>query len=219
MLVGHFAAALIGKRIAPKTSLGTLVLAALLPDVLWGAFLLAGVEHVEIKPGKGAANYLASAIVPLSHSLLMDAVWGGLFAVAYFFRKRYPRGAWVIFGVTLSHWFLDFLSNGWMPLAPGVPWTGGLELWRSVLATLVAEGGLWLLGIIVYARATHATTRTGVYAFWAVIAFLTLAWINNITGPPPPNATAMAISSLVFFLLSVAWAHGMNRARPPDALN
>ena len=218
MLVGHFAAALIGKRIAPKTSLGTLALAALLPDVLWGAFLLAGVEHVEIKPGKGAANYLASATVPYSHSLLMDAVWGALFAVAYFFRKRYPRGAWVVFGVTLSHWFLDFIGNGWMPLAPGVAWTGGLELWRSVPATLVAEGGLWLVGITVYARATRAASRTGVYAFWAVIAFLTLAWINNITGPPPPNVRAMSISSLVFFLLSVAWASWMNRARCSDAL-
>src|SRR5438270_13696520 len=147
MLAGHFAAAFLGKRLAPETSVGTMVLAAVLPDVLWGAFLLAGLEQVVIKPGKGAANYLTYGNVPFSHSLLMDAVWGALLAGAYFLLKRYPLGAWVTFGVALSHWVLDFRSNDWMALAPGVAWTGGLELWKSVPATLVVDGGLWLLGI------------------------------------------------------------------------
>ena len=40
MLVGHVAVGLAGKRLVPQVSLGTLVLAALLADLLWGGFLV-----------------------------------------------------------------------------------------------------------------------------------------------------------------------------------
>ena len=69
MLVGHIAVGLAAKRITPRVSVGTAVLAAVLPDLLWCAFLLAGVEHAAIKPGRGAANYLALSGVAFSHSL------------------------------------------------------------------------------------------------------------------------------------------------------
>ena len=41
MLVGHFAVAFVGKLVEPKPSLGTLVLAAMLPDILWPIFRIA----------------------------------------------------------------------------------------------------------------------------------------------------------------------------------
>jgi len=52
MLVGHFAIGLTAKRVEPKISLGTLVLAAMLADFLWCVFMLAGIEHVQFKPGE-----------------------------------------------------------------------------------------------------------------------------------------------------------------------
>ncbi len=218
MLVGHFAVGFVAKRVEPKLSLGTLVLAAMLADFLWGIFLLAGLEHVEFKPGMGAANYIAAFDVAWSHSLLMDAIWAALFAGAYLLRRRYPRGAWVIFMAVLSHWLLDFVAHkADMPLAPGRPGRFGLGLWTSIPATLIVEGGFWLLAIILYVRATHAKKRLGVYAFWIVIAFLTLAWYNNIAGPPPPNPHTAPIVSLIFFSLVVAWADWMNRLRPAEA--
>ena len=55
MFVGHFAVGLGAKRIAPQVSLGTLVLAAMLADLLWCVFMLAGLEHVTFGPGLGAA--------------------------------------------------------------------------------------------------------------------------------------------------------------------
>jgi len=58
MHVGHFAVGMVAKRIEPKLSLGTLVLAAMLADFLWCIFMLAGIDHVEFKHGMGAANYL-----------------------------------------------------------------------------------------------------------------------------------------------------------------
>lgn len=215
MLVGHFAASFIAKRASPEVSLGTLVLASLLPDCLWVTFLLAGVEHVQIKPGRGAINYLDFEYVPFSHSLLMDAVWGAALGAAYFAYRKNRRGAIALFLLVVSHWLLDFISNRGMPLAPGLAPTLGLELWKSIPATIVVEGGLWLLGLILYVGATSARNRWGIFAFWGVIAFLTLAWRNNIAGPPPPSASAMGISSAVFFVLTVAWAFWMNRVRTP----
>ena len=215
MLVGHIAVGLAAKRITPRVSVGTTVMAAVLPDLLWCIFLLAGIEHIELKPGRGAANYLGASAFAFSHSLLMDATWGALLAAGYFLVRHYARGAWVLFAAVLSHWLLDFVAHRPdMALAPGVHRYFGLGLWNSVAATVVVEGGMWLLAIIVYVRATCPKSRTGVYAFWIVVAFLTLAWHNNLAGPPPASPHAMAIGSLVFFLGIVAWAYWMNRLRP-----
>ena len=215
MLVGHIAVGLAAKRITPRVSVGTTVLAALLPDLLWCIFLLAGIEHVQFKPGRGAVNYFGASDFAFSHSLLMDAAWGGLFAAAYYLARHYARGAWVLFAAVMSHWLLDFVAHRPdMALAPGVHRYFGLGLWNSVAATIVVEGGMWVAAIIVYVRATRAKGRTGVYAFWIAVAFLTLAWYGNIAGPPPPSPRAMAANSLIFFSCVVAWAYWMNRLRP-----
>jgi membrane-bound metal-dependent hydrolase YbcI (DUF457 family) len=214
MLVGHFAVGLAAKRIEPAISLGTLVLASMIADLLWCVFMIAGIEHVQVKPGMGAANYFDASDIAMSHSLLMDGLWAGLFAAAYFLRRRYPRGAWMLFGAVLSHWLLDWISHRPdMPLEPGAHRYFGLGLWTSVRATVTIEGGFWLLAAILYARATRPKRRAGVYAYWSVVALLTLAWYNNLTGPPPPDPHTASIVSLVFFFLVVAWAYWMNRLR------
>lgn len=119
----------------------------------------------------------------------------------------------MLFAAVLSHWLLDFVSLK-SPLAPGVHEEYGLRLWTSVPATIIVEGGLWLVAIIIYARSTRPKNRLGIYAFWIGIALLTLSWYRNITGPPPPSALAAGISSLIYFSLTVAWAYWMNRLRP-----
>lgn len=215
MLVGHIAVGLAAKRIAPRVSLGTLVLASVLPDLLWCAFLLAGIEQAQLKPGRGAVNYLAASNIAFSHGLLMDVLWGALLAAAYFFLRRNARAAGLLCAAVLSHWLLDFVSHrADMPLAPGMHQYFGLGLWTSVAATVALEGGMWLLAIILYLRITRAGRRTGTYAFWIAAALLTLAWHGNIAGPPPPGPQAMALSSLIFFSCIVAWAYWMNRLRP-----
>jgi hypothetical protein len=57
MLVGHYAIGFFGKKLAPKASLAVFVLAAMTADILWCAFMLAGVEHVEFTSGRGAGQY------------------------------------------------------------------------------------------------------------------------------------------------------------------
>jgi len=204
---------MMAKRIEPRVSLGTTMLAAMLPDLLWTVFLMAGIEHAELQAGKGAAHYFKLADIAISHSLLMDTVWAALLAAAYYWRRRYPRGAWVLFAAVLSHWLLDFVSNRGMPLAPGAHLYAGLGLWESIPATLILEGGFWLLAIILYTRATQPRSRSGLYGFWIVVALLTERWYANIAGPPPPNLRTAAIGGFIFFSLIVAWAYWMNRQR------
>jgi hypothetical protein len=208
MLVGHFAVAFVAKHLDPKISFGTLVVASMLPDLLWPIFSMMGIEYVA---GGTGENNLDIAI---SHSLLTVSLWGALFAGAYFLRRRYTRGMWVLFAAVLSHWFLDSVSHS-HAIAPGVQTRFGFWLWNYFSATILIEGGFWLLAIALFVRATHPSKRTGVYAFWPVIVFLTFIWVTNIrTGPPPPQAV---IGSLIFFLLLVGWAYWMNRVRPPTS--
>src|SRR5690242_3013072 len=146
MLVGHFAVGLAAKRIVPNVSAGTLVLAAVLADLLAFVFLIAGIEHVNITPGITAVNPIDCYDFAISHSLLMDAVWAALFAAAYFMWKRDVRVAWVLFAAVLSHWVLDWISHRPdMALAPGMHRYFGLGLWNSVPATLAVEGSLWAI--------------------------------------------------------------------------
>jgi hypothetical protein len=216
MFVGHLAIGLTGRRIEPKISLGTWVLAAMLADLIVFLLLIAGIESVHAEPGVTANRIVGD--VPYSHSLLMDAIWAGLLAGAYFFWRRYSRGAWLLFAAVLSHWVLDFVSHRPdMPLAPGTHAVFGLGLWNSIPATLIVEGGFWLVAIVMYVRSTRPKNSAGTYAFWTGVVFLTLAWYGNTRGGMDPNPVRAGISGLIFFSMVVAWAYWINWLRPAVA--
>jgi membrane-bound metal-dependent hydrolase YbcI (DUF457 family) len=215
MLVGHFAAAFGAKRIEPALSLGTLVFAAMLADVLAFTLVAAGIEHFRIATDVQRNRLIGDNIV-YSHSLLLDVFWGALLAGAYFLWRRRARGAWILFAAVVSHWVLDVVSHRPdMPIAPGIPRAFGLGLWNSIPATLMVEGGMWLIAIVLYVRATRANKRAGTYAFVAGIVILTLVWLGNISAPPSQggSAVASALPSLVFFGCAIGWAYWMDRAR------
>lgn len=215
MLVGHFGVGLAAKRIAPETSAGTLMLASLLPDFLAWILLLAGVEHARIHPGITRTNALDLYDIAISHSLAMDAVWGALFAGAYFLWRRHRRASWIIFFVVLSHWLLDFLSHRPdMPLAPGAHQYFGLGLYNSPLAILLVEGLIWFAGLVTYARCTRPRKRSGAYLLWAMVVLLTAVWVASLGGAAPSALTPAGISSLIFFFIVVLWAYLLDRLRP-----
>ena len=96
MLIGHNAVAFAAKRIVPKTSLGTLTAAVMLPDLIWPIFLLLGIEHVRIANGATKFTPLDFYDYPWTHSLAMSIAWGMAFGVVYFARTRYARGGIVV---------------------------------------------------------------------------------------------------------------------------
>jgi hypothetical protein len=220
MFVGHLALGMVAKRIEPKISLGVWMLAVMLADLICFAFLIAGIEHFDVEPAVArnpfvGLNFVRNIFFAYSHSLLMNAIWAALFAAAYFLLRRYAQGAWMLFAAVLSHWPLDFIThNPDMPLAPGASAVYGLGLWNSIPATLIIEGGFWLLAIILYVRAAHPNKRAGIYAFWLVIAFITLLWYGNIKRGINPNPVKAGINGLILCSLLVGWAYWMNRLRP-----
>ena len=135
MFIGHFGVALAAKKVAPKTSLGTLILGAQFADLLWPILLLAGVEQVEIVPGITRVSPFDFTDYPISHSLLMLLVWSVVVGGIYYALRRYRRGALVIAAAVISHWILDFIVHSPdLPLRPG----GELRLGLGTLEFLAS---------------------------------------------------------------------------------
>jgi hypothetical protein len=212
MFVGHLAVALGAKSAEPRLPLSAAVAAAFGLDLLWPFFLLAGVETVRVHAGNTAFTNLAFDSYPWSHSLLLVAGWSGLAALT----ARAIFGSWrigLIAGLlVLSHWVLDFVSHRPdMPLWPGGPLVG-LGLWNSIPATIAVEGGLLAAGLWLYSQATRERDRTGRWALVGMVTFSVILWISQPWSPPPPSSTAVALGSLMLWLLPL-WAGWIERHR------
>ncbi|MEK7728510.1 MAG: hypothetical protein AAB354_08860 [candidate division KSB1 bacterium] len=213
MFLGHYALALAAKKAAPKTSLGTLVLAAQFLDFLWPLFLLLGLEHVRIAPGNTVFTPLDFYDYPISHSLLAALGWALGWGLIYFFQRRNARSAILLGACVLSHWLLDAGTHRTdLPLLPGGMTRIGLGLWNHFAATVVVEALLFVIGVFIYARATIAADRIGRFAFLGLILFLGGIWLANMFSPPPPNETAIAVAALSLWL-TVPWAHWFDQHR------
>jgi hypothetical protein len=213
MFIGHFAAAFAAKHAAPRASLGWLVLACQLPDIIWPALLLVGVERARIEPGNTAFTPLAFDHYPWSHSLLLVAIWGVALAAFYRLRGGPRRDSFVIAALVVSHWLLDWITHRPdLPLVPGGGPRLGLGLWNSVVATLAVEGILFAIGVWVYSRTTTPRDRTGHWAWIALVAFLVAIHGANAISPPPPNMTVVAVGGFAIWLL-VWWAAWVDRHR------
>jgi len=213
MFLGHFGVGFGAKAAAPKTSLGSLILASQLIDLLWPTLLLVDVERAAIAPGITRVTPLDFTHYPISHSLMAVLLWAVLFGLAYQVLRRYPRGALVCGIAVVSHWVLDLLVHRPdLPLAPGSEARVGLGLWDSLPATLLVELGFFALGVAVYLRSTRALDRTGTIALWAMVWFLLLVYAGNIVGPPPPSVSALAWVGEAQWLF-VAWGYWIDRHR------
>jgi membrane-bound metal-dependent hydrolase YbcI (DUF457 family) len=205
MFIGHNAVGFASKRAAPRVSLGLLMAAPMLLDLIWPILLLAGVEHMRIDRGNTRFTPLDFYDYPRSHSLLMACVWGLLFGGAYFIRTRDRRAGCILFLGVVSHWLFDFFTHRPdLPLWPGGPKVG-LGLWNFPAATIVVESLLFIGGLALYVRATRPRDRVGSLGFASFVLFLVLVYIGNIVGPPPPNVAAVAWLALSAWLLPL-WA-------------
>lgn len=162
MYLGHFAVGFAAKPIAPKASLGILLVATQVIDILYAIFLVIGVGHV------GGAS-------PWDHGLLMSVIWSVIaFAIAFLFYRNL-RSSIVIGFLVLSHWICDFISwDHILPLAFGDSPLVGLGLYNSIAIMLAGDFGLFAVGITIYLLRTKANDRTGKWALWPLVAFILL---------------------------------------------
>jgi hypothetical protein len=208
VFIGHFALGFVAKRAAPRQSLAVLFAAAQLADLLWPVLVFAGIEHVRIDPGNTAMTPLDFVSYPFSHSLATLLVWAVAFAFVF---TREPTRAtpWVLMGLVVSHWVLDFATHRPdMPLYPGGPKVG-LGLWNSVPATVVVESAMFAAGLWMYLRATRARDAIGRWATVGLVVLLLAAYVGNIFGGPPPSVDAIAIAGAIggaILLALSAWA-------------
>jgi hypothetical protein len=236
MFVGHFGVAFAAKRVVPRTSLALLFAAAQFADLLWPLLVAIGLEQVRIAPGDTAFTPLDFVSYPYSHSLAWLVVWGVVFALIVVRLKPdttyasakpdttyasgtgatqgsgtgvvsgFSRTFAILAALVVSHWVLDWITH--RPDMPLYPRSAkfGLGLWNSIPATLAIELVLFAAGVWVYAASTRARDGVGRWAFVALVAFLTLVYLGNVFGSPPPSVTALWIVAVAGGLILLAWS-------------
>jgi|ERR1051325_6157103 hypothetical protein len=213
MFVGHYALGLAAKQLAPRTSLGALIAAPILLDLLWPIFLLAGWEYVSIAPNPNPFLRLQFDVYPISHGLVAVIGWATLFASIYFGVARYLVGAITIWFGVISHWLLDYIVHRPdLPLYAGGSRLLGLGLWNRPKTTMVIELVMFAAGIFIYSRATNAKNAIGNYAFWFFALALVGLYAAIVFAPPPSSVKKLAIGTM-FSWLFVVWAWWLDRNR------
>lgn len=212
MFIGHFGVGFGAKKVAPQLSLGTLILAAELVDLLFPVFTLLGLEALRLDPGNTRVAPFDFYRYPFTHSLATGIGWGLLLGLAIYAFRRTARDAAVAGLAVVSHWVLDWITHAPdMPLWPGGPKVG-LGLWNSVAGTVLVEGAVFALGVGLYLSATRARDRVGSWALWSLVGFLVLLYAANLASPPPPNVESFAWVGLAAWLF-VPWGYWIDRHR------
>jgi hypothetical protein len=213
MFVGHYALGLAAKRFAPRTSLGVLIAAPILLDLLWPVFLLVGWEYVTILPNPNPFLRLQFDSYPVSHGLVAVIGWATLFASIYFGFARYLVGAITIWFGVISHWLLDYVVHRPdLPLSAGGSRLFGLGLWNRPKITIAIELMMLVAGVLIYLGATKAKKPIGNFAFWFFVLALVGLYAAVIFAPPPTSVRKVAIATM-FSWLFVAWAWWLDRTR------
>jgi hypothetical protein len=216
MLIGHYAPALVLQRIRPSIPLWALFVAVQAADVLWGGFILTGVEHARIVPGFTESNPLDLYDMPYSHGLLATVAWSVGFAFAWRALRpsRRHRGEALIIGLAVaSHFALDLVVHvPDLPLigALGTKW--GLGLWRHRELALTVECVLFVTAARVWMGPRENRHPRAAIVLGAMTALL----VASFYIPSPPTPVTMAVSGLVTYAtcaLAASWA-----MRPRDRL-
>jgi hypothetical protein len=61
-------------------------------------------------------------------------------------------------------------------------------------------------------RTTRAKDRVGKFGLWGLVGFLTLVYLANVFGPPPPSVAAIAWAGHSMWLL-VIWGYWIDHHR------
>jgi hypothetical protein len=224
MLLGHYGVAFALKRAEPKLSLGSLFLVAQLLDLLWGAFLLLGWEHVRIIPGYSGNTPFEFYDYPISHSLLAAILWSAVAAALYYSwptrdTTRHWQAAALIAVAVLSHYPLDALVH-----VPDLPLAGndstkiGLGLWNHPAATVAAELLILALGVAVYVAFRSRRHPVRPIRLTFLLLLLIGTYFASQYAPPPPSPEAVGAGAILLILAMAALAAWADRRATPEEL-
>lgn len=203
MFYGHIGVALASKPLAPKASIGVLIIAATAIDLLCGVFTAIGIESVDTTTFKSS--------IPWSHGLFMSIVWSLMAYLITYLITRNRKMSIVIGLLVFSHWILDFISHPMgmgktlpkdLPLFFNNSLKVGMGLYNSIVAALISELGLLAIGIFLYLKTTKAKDQTGKWSILVLIIFLALF---PLTMYLPLNVLFYSVFLLIFMLPIGIW--------------
>ncbi len=206
MFVGHYGVSFAASRAERRLPLWLTFLAVQWVDILWGVFVLLGIEKVRIVPGITASSPLDLYYMPYTHGLLTSLGWAVLAALAYGLLAR-PAGQWrsaaILGACVFSHWILDLIVH-----RPDLPLWGdsakvGLGLWNHPVPAFLLEAAVLVVGVALYWREVPGRARRIVLAVFGVVMLLIQASI--FIGAGPRSAGQVATSALVLYA-AFAWA-------------
>src|SRR6266545_5273723 len=170
MYAGHFAMGLALKARKPEAPTWALLIGTGLLDILFGPFVLLGIDRVTMVPG-GSPGFSLD-FIDWSHSLAAALVWSALFA-ACFWRRGSAIAAIMGFAV-FSHFLLDLpMHPADLALWPGSPVHLGLGLWRTPFWWWF-ELAFTALGCGYYWTRARQLRTFGGHASWACAIVLAL---------------------------------------------
>lgn len=203
MFIGHFAAGLLSRKNESLPSLAMMFIAVQLLDFIWPVLVLLGIETLSIEPGITKLTPLNFEFYPYSHSLLTALLWSFLFGLGYYLFTKKRIGSFVLAGLVMSHWVLDYFTHRPdLPITPFSDTKVGLGLWNYPVIEIVIEVLLFGLGALLYYMSPTFKRKT---SFWLLMGFLLIIYFLNFFGPPPPDPMTVAWSVNLMWLI-VLWA-------------
>ncbi|MHA2173805.1 MAG: hypothetical protein ACXABI_03185 [Candidatus Hodarchaeales archaeon] len=149
--IAHLGVGLASKRFTPKIHVIILIFGGYLIDIIFGIFMLAGLEQLPISE--------SPALSPWSHGLFMAVVWSVLAGIITLKLSNNANTSMIFGLLVFTHWVIDFISHPMTFLAPdmtGLPlfFRGspilGLGLWNSLINVLVGEALFLAVGVLFY---------------------------------------------------------------------
>jgi hypothetical protein len=205
MFVGHYSASFFGKAKEQRLPLWLLFIAVQFIDVLWGIFILLGIEKARIVPGFTASNPLDLYYMPYTHSLLGVLCWSALaYGICQLVPSiRGPRTGLVLAAAVFSHWVLDLIVHRPdLSLYDGV-FKMGFGLWNYRIPAFLVEM-LFLFGgaSILFNRCIHKG-RFIIYV--CILALIQIAGTFILAPPVTPQQEALTALFFYFLLALGAW--------------
>lgn len=229
MIAGHFATALVAKRIAPRGHLAFYLVVCQLQDLLWHTLHFAGVEPTSPANPMHASLDSMHAEMTYSHDLLPMPIWVVLAVLAGRALFGEWRTAWVAGGLVLVHTLCDALSgyphHFFGPESAGV----GLGLYISAPYVALAIEALftaavigWVLRTDAKAGVQHSRTTLTVWALvfgGGILSLIPTAQLSlvELTGLPAyEGLSGMLVPGLLMtyaiMFAALIWA---DRQAPP----
>jgi hypothetical protein len=200
MFIGHYSASFVAKAIAPQVPLWLLLVAAQLVDIVWGIFILTGLEHASLDPSL-PSNPFVLHDMPYSHSLVATLAWSAIAFLTAWKALRLAMGAALaVAAVVASHWFFDLIVHRPdLPLLTGAP-KFGFGLWNFPQLAYGLEVLLLIVAVWLCVKAIPIRTdRRGVWYGFA-IALLAIQTMTSF-GAIPPTISAMVAAALALYVI------------------